>query len=210
MPLAESKVLGNGADADIGVAVMFSDVIHGLQHIFALISLFQAGQNPLRPLRAGGGPHPPPQGGHRPLQIPVVKGLEQEIHRPQAQGALGVCKAVVGGEDDHIGVVSLFPQLPQHLNSIHLGHLQIGDDQGRGQPLHRLQRLQAIGGLPHYHAVQSGPVHRQHDPPADHLLILHHQDFQHLSSSSQRTGRTAVTAAPPPGSFSRNSPQLSP
>ena len=37
------------------------------------------------------------------LQAAIVEGLEEEVHRPQAQGGLGVLEAVVGGEDDDPG-----------------------------------------------------------------------------------------------------------
>ena len=121
---------------------------------------------------------------HRLFQLPVVEGLQEEVHRPQPQGALGVSEAVIGGEDDDVHRVARLPQAAEHLNAVHPGHFQIGDDEGGGEALHGVQGLLAVGGLPHHDAVQGGPVHRQDNALADELLVLHNQNLQHDDASS--------------------------
>ena len=108
-----------------------------------------------------------------------MEGLEQKIHRPQAQGALGIGETVVGGENDDIGVVPPGPQLLEHLDAVHPGHFQVRDDQRRVISLYCVQSGRTVGGLAHHHTVQCRPVHRQDDPFADHLFIFHNQYFQH-------------------------------
>ena len=208
MALAQPQVLGDLPHRDVLVPVVLADVIHRLEDILALV--------PLLPLRQGGGGpapfrlHTAAQLDHRRLQLPVVEGLQQEVHRSQAQGAPGIGEAVVGGENDHIGPAAPGPQCFHHLNAVHIGHLQVSDDEGGVVPLHSLQGLEAVSSLPHHHTVQRGPVHSQDDPLPYHLLILHHQYLQHISSSFHR-GSEAVTAAPgPPGREPRRRPYASP
>ena len=197
MALAEPQVLGDGPHGDVLLPVVLADVVHGLEDVLALVSLLKAGQGGL--LGPLAGLHPAAQIGHRLLQLPIVEGLEEKVHRPQTQGALGVGEAVVGGEDDDVGLIAPLPQLFQHLDAVHPGHFQIGDDEGGVVALHSLQGLLAVGGLAHHHAVQGGPVHRQDYALADHLLVFYHQYLQHGSSSFRR-GRVAVTSVPGPSS----------
>ena len=42
MALADSQGAGDGRDADVAVAVVFRDIIHGLQHVLALVPLGEA------------------------------------------------------------------------------------------------------------------------------------------------------------------------
>ena len=180
MPLADTQALCDAPHGDARVVVMCADIIHGLQDIFALISFFQSwgSMDGLFLL------HPALEIPHRLFQLPVVEGLQEEVHRPQPQGALGVSEAVIGGEDDDVHRVARLPQAAEHLNAVHPGHLQIGDDEGGGEALHGVQGLLAVGGLPHHDAVQGGPVHRQDNALADELLVLHNQNLQHDDASS--------------------------
>ena len=72
--------------------------------------------------------HPALEIPHRLFQLPVVEGLQKEVYRPQPKGALGIGEAVVGGEDDDVHRVARLPQAAEHLNAVHPGHLQIGDE----------------------------------------------------------------------------------
>ena len=186
---------------------MPGDVVHGLEHIFALVSLFQSRQEGL--FRLLGLLHPFLKIQHRLLQFPVMKGLEQEIHRAQPQGLLGIGEAVIGGENNYIHRIPLLPQGGKHLQSVHFRHFQVGNNQGRMIALHRFQGFPAVGSLSHHHAVQGCPVHRQGNALADQFLIFHHQHFQHTGSSLQSS--TAVTTVPgPSGLRSRYRPNSSP
>ena len=69
-------MLGDGAHRDAGVVVVGPDVVHGLQHVLALVPLFQPQNRRDGGLPAGAGRrHPPLQVEHRPLQVAVVEGF---------------------------------------------------------------------------------------------------------------------------------------
>ena len=179
--LADVQALCHRAYADVRLVIVLADVVHGFQHISALVPLADADSGiVLCRFRCNAGL----QLRNGVFQVAVMKGLEQIVHRPQPQGALRIAEIVIGRQDNHIGLAALGAQSPEHLNAIHLRHFQVGDNQIGVQPPGGLQALRTIGRLTHHHAVQRRPIHCKHNALANHLLVLYHQHPQHIVSSS--------------------------
>lgn len=139
-----------------------------------------------------------------------MKRLEQKIDRAETESALRIGEAVIGSQDDDKNGISRLTQVADHFQPVHFRHFQVCDDERGMQPLHGLQPLFSICGLPDDHAVERRPVHRKHDALADHFLVLHDEHPQHWESLLP-AGSTAMMHAPPPAVlFSRRRPKRSP
>ena len=205
VPFADVQALGYGADADVRLLIVLLNIGNGHGYIPVRAAGFGLRQRLLLWRQLGLDPL------HRLFQVPVVEGLEQIVHRFQPQSRLDIGKAVVGGQNDHIGILPHSAELFQHFDAVHLGHFQIGDDEIRIAAGRLFQPLRAVGGFPHHHAVQGRPVHRQHNALADQFLVLHNQYLQHRFSSFRFRGSLARTRAPlPSGLLSRYRPNRSP
>ena len=203
VPFADVQALGYRTDADIRLLIVLLYVPDGLGNIPVVAALFylRLRQAPLLRRKPCLNPL------DRLLQIAVMEGLEQVVHRFQPQGRLRIGKAVVSGQNDDVGVFPRLPEPFQHFDAVHLGHFQVGDDEVRVAFFCLLQPLRAVGGFAHHHAVQGCPVHRQHNALADEFFVLHDEYFQHSSSSLRRRGSRARTLAPlPAGLLSRYRP----
>ena len=181
MSLAEAQLRSYLADGEVGVGAVFADEIHGFLNIPGLRSGADFLNPQLGRLHLTAQPVLKVQNGL--FQIAVVEGFQQEIHSPQPQGLLGIGEAVIGSQDDDKGIVSGLAQPFQHFKTVHFGHFQVGDDQSRAAFCGHFQTFFPIGGLADNNAVQTCPVHGQHDPLTNQLFILYDHNFQHLRFS---------------------------
>ena len=74
---------------------------------------------------------PAAEGVQRPAEPFVGKGFDQIVHHPQpGQRFHGGC-VVCGGDHDHVGLYPGSADGPQKFQTVHLGHVEIQDDQVR-------------------------------------------------------------------------------
>jgi len=78
---------------------------------------------------------------HRGVQFLVGKGLGQVLLGADLDRRHGSFNGRVAGDHDHFGVGQVLPHVPDQLQAIGLGHLEVGDDQIDGSVLQDRQSL---------------------------------------------------------------------
>ena len=208
MSLTQAQACRHLPYGQAGVRAVSCDIVHRFLHIAALGSRADRGKLRFRLLFPAAQLFL--QRKHRVFQIPVMKRLEQKIHRSQPKGRLRIGEAVIGREDDDIRVASRLAQLRDHLEPVHFRHFQVRDDERRPAFFRLRNALLAVGRLADDHAAKALPVRRQHDALPDHFFVFHDQDPHH-SASLLLTGSLAVIQVPVSSvRLSRRRPKRSP
>ena len=98
---------------------------------------------------------------------------------PQLPGPAPVCLGRSRGQHDDGNLGVSLPQAGDELESIHAGHLEVGQHQIGGAVGQTLQRMNAVEGLDHLEAKR--PQHVGDERPR-YIGIFHHKDGPRLFS----------------------------
>ena len=175
---------------------------------------FQPFQHQRTHLRGGGGHqrrgalH---DGLHPQQQLAGVEGLGQVVVGAQFEARDPVAVIAPGCQDEH-GYIRLHPEMAQYLETVHVGHLQVQDDQLRQRVAQRLQPfLAALERGRHVpvgaqqlveHVAQLGVVVDHH-----HLAVGHHAGRgAHRGSPGSEMLRPPLTAPPEASACCRRDP----
>ena len=116
--------------------------------------------------------------GDRRAEIVQIDGLDLEIKRAAVHGRAQIGHIAVGGHDDGGRKRGKRPQAAQQREPVHLGHVDVREDEIHGQSGLQLgEGLQPVGGedkldfLGAQFAPEGLPQHRFHI-----RLVIHHQD----------------------------------
>src|SRR5439155_11573824 len=131
-------------------------------------------------------------------EVVVVERLGHVVESALPHGRHGRGNRAVGGQQDDGEVRPACAEAPQELDTVHLGHPPVGDDDVSRALLERRQRRRAArAGL----ALVAGAAERRGDDAGDARLVVDDEDAgPHRAHAAIRaTGSCTVKRAPPPG-----------
>ena len=78
-------------------------------------------------------------------QLLKINGLEQVVAHIEGAGFLGVFELGIAADDQNAGIRQKLAYLLQHLQPVHVGHSDVGDDDIRGIGAQEGKRVLGIG-----------------------------------------------------------------
>ena len=156
---------------------MLGDVFERLQHVAALVALFERervdnAQLALFLLLL-------PYALDREDKFVILKGLEQIVVRVELERGAGVLKVAVRREYDGVRAAAAAAQLAQHLYAVQLRHTYVGYDEIGAVPLGGEQTFLAVCRLADHDAAHRRPIDAEGDAAADDGLVVNDQNLQH-------------------------------
>ncbi|MNN33010.1 hypothetical protein D3C81_1467470 [compost metagenome] len=93
------------------------------------------------------------------------KRFDDKFVSAQMNRLLGILEVRIPADQDHFAVMVRFEQMPEHRQTIHLRHPNVGDHQVRFHSSHEFQPIATVGGSP----SERNPIIR----PRDRRQTLH-------------------------------------